>query len=49
MAATVGKQRHTAKIEDRYSTGGNARSGSGQHTAAKGGYRFFFRLLTGGL
>jgi hypothetical protein len=31
------------------STTDEARSGNVRQTAAKGGYRFFFRLLTGGL
>src|SRR5512141_908028 len=52
-AAKGSKCRHSATQSEGQKSpefaGGNARTGSVQHTAAKSGYRFFFRLLTGGL
>jgi hypothetical protein len=46
MAARAGKGEGRKSPN---STSDDARSGNVQHTAANGGYRFFFRLLTGGL
>jgi hypothetical protein len=52
-ATKSGKRQQAAAQSEGQKSADSARdeagSGNAQHAAAKGGYRFFFRLLTGGL